>query len=74
MFDLSSGRGAGEREVFCRIKYCVPGIGEGKSKGRRDKAICESYTKYGYTMKEIAEHLGLHYTAVSRGIKRADEK
>jgi REP element-mobilizing transposase RayT len=40
---------------------------------RRDKAMRECHVRYGYTMKEIADRLGLHYTAVSRGIKRAEE-
>ena len=30
--------------------------------------------KYGYTLKEIADHLGIHYTAVSKGIKGFGEK
>ncbi len=24
---------------------------------------------HGYTLKEIADHLGIHYTTVSKGIK-----
>lgn len=45
-----------------------------KVKGRKaeDKAIYAAYVRYGYTMKEIAEHLGVHYATVSRAIKRLD--
>jgi len=45
-----------------------------KVKGRKaeDKAIYDAYVRYGYTMKEIAEHLGVHYATVSRAIKRLD--
>jgi DNA-binding transcriptional ArsR family regulator len=30
----------------------------------------EAHLQYGYTLKEIAEYIGLHYTAVSRAIKK----
>jgi REP element-mobilizing transposase RayT len=45
-----------------------------KVKGRKaeDKAIYDAYVRYGYTMKEIAEHLGVHYATVSRAIKRLE--
>ncbi|MBM4277088.1 MAG: addiction module toxin RelE, partial [Deltaproteobacteria bacterium] len=28
--------------------------------------------RFGYTMKEISDHLGYHYATVSRAIKRAE--
>ena len=37
----------------------------------------EAHLQYGYTLKDIAEYIGVHYTAVSRAIKkieREDEK
>jgi len=30
--------------------------------------------KYGYTLKEIAEHMDVHYTTVSRAINRIEGK
>ncbi|MCK4600248.1 sigma-70 family RNA polymerase sigma factor [Candidatus Bipolaricaulota bacterium] len=30
------------------------------------KAIVSAYRDYGYTLSEIAEHLGVHYSTVSR--------
>jgi len=30
----------------------------------------EAHLQYGYTLKEIAEYIGLHYTAMSRAIKK----
>jgi REP element-mobilizing transposase RayT len=42
----------------------------GKERKAEDKTIYAAYVRYGYTMKEIAEHLGLHYATVSRAIKR----
>jgi len=43
-----------------------------KERKAEDKAIYDAYVRYGYTMKEIAEHLGVHYATVSRAIKRLD--
>ncbi len=39
----------------------------------KDKAIYEAYVRYGYTMKEIAEYLSIHYTTISRIIKRVEK-
>jgi IS30 family transposase len=30
----------------------------------------EAHLQYGYTLKEIAEYIGVHYSTVSRAIKR----
>lgn len=43
-----------------------------KEKTVEDKAIYHAYVRYGYTMKEIADHLGFHYATVSRAIRRAE--
>ena len=32
--------------------------------------IAVAYTEHGYTMREIADHLDLHYATVSRRIRR----
>jgi REP element-mobilizing transposase RayT len=48
---------------------------KGKKERKRkaeDKAIYAAYVRYGYTMKEIAEHLGFHYATISRAIKREE--
>lgn len=37
-------------------------------------AIYAAHVRYGYTLKDIAEHLGVHYTTVSRAIKRMEDK
>jgi len=37
----------------------------------------KAYLQYGYTLKDIAEYIGVHYTTVRRVIKkieREDEK
>ena len=41
---------------------------------RRNELIYTAHVQYGYKLKEIAEHLGIHYTTVSRVIKNAGEK
>jgi REP element-mobilizing transposase RayT len=33
---------------------------------RRNELICEAHVRHGYTLGEIARHLGLHYSTVSR--------
>jgi putative transposase len=37
----------------------------GKKK-KRDKNIVDAVERYGYSQREIAEHLGMHYTTISR--------
>ena len=37
-----------------------------QDKMRRNTAILEAHCSYGYTLKAIGDHLGIHYTTVSR--------
>jgi DNA-binding MarR family transcriptional regulator len=34
----------------------------------------EAHLKYGYTSKEIAEYIGVHYTTVSRVIRKIERE
>ncbi|NTW67236.1 MAG: transposase [Nitrospirae bacterium] len=43
-----------------------------RDKQRRDKKIAEAVEKHLYSQREIAAHLGLHYTSVSRIIHERD--
>ena len=43
-------------------------------KHQRDQAIYTAHVHHGYTLKEIAEYLGIHYATVSRAVKRVEEK
>ncbi|MEA1964608.1 MAG: transposase [Candidatus Aerophobetes bacterium] len=43
------------------------------SKKQRDVLIFNAYTQYGYTMKQIARHLGIHYSTVSRAVRREEK-
>ena len=45
---------------------------KGKERAADDRTIYDAYVRYGYTMKEIAEHLGLHYATIGRAIKRVE--
>jgi REP element-mobilizing transposase RayT len=45
---------------------------KGKERTAEDRAIDNAYVCYGYTMKEIADHLGVHYATISRAIKRVE--
>jgi REP element-mobilizing transposase RayT len=39
-----------------------------------ENAIEEAYTDYGYRMREIAEHLGIHYATVSRRLRKLEQE
>jgi putative transposase len=43
-----------------------------KDRNVKDETIYAAYVRHGYTMKEIAEHLGFHYATISRAMKRAE--
>ena len=45
---------------------------KGKERPAEDKIIYDAYVRYGYTMKEIADHLGFHYATISRAIKQVE--
>jgi len=50
--------------------FCGKKIG---NKNQKDKAIYVGYVRYGYTLKEIAEYLGVHYVTISRAVKRVEK-
>ncbi len=43
--------------------------GKIKDKKRRNLDIHTAHVKFGYTLKEIADHLKVHYTTVSKALK-----
>jgi REP element-mobilizing transposase RayT len=47
---------------------------KGKRGKAKDKTIYNAYVRYGYTMKEISDQLGIHYATISRAIKRVERK
>jgi putative transposase len=46
----------------------------GQSKPVRNAAIAEAHRSHGYTLAEIATHVGLHYSTVSRIAQGADSE
>ncbi len=48
--------------------------GADKARKARDKAIGAAHILYGYTMKEIGDHLGVHYATVSRAVRRQERE
>ena len=44
------------------------------SKARRDQSIYDAHMKHGYMLKEIADHLKTHYTAISKVITQRGRK
>jgi len=45
-----------------------------KDKNKRNRNICTAHLKFGYTLKEIADYLRIHYTTVSKAIKEGGNK
>jgi len=43
-----------------------------QDKKSRDQGMYEAHLQYGYTLKDIAEYIGVHYTTVSKVIKRTE--
>jgi putative transposase len=37
-----------------------------------DQGIMEAYREHGYTMKQVTEHLGVHYATISRRLRRLE--
>ena len=43
-----------------------------KDQKSKEQVIYEAHLQYGYTLKDIAEYIGVHYTTVSRAIKKIE--
>ncbi|MFA7062010.1 MAG: transposase [Pedobacter sp.] len=70
----------GEKERFTEIPRLQRTVGRPplealftagglSTKSVRNQTILEAHVKYGYTLKEVSEHLNVHYTTVSKVIK-----
>jgi putative transposase len=52
-----------------------PGLEELVGGGREwRKGLLEAYQRYGYRLREIADHVGVHYATVSRQLKKMEER
>ena len=45
---------------------------KGRREKRNDEIIYRAHVDHGYRMGEIADHLGVHYTSISRAIRRVE--
>ena len=43
-------------------------------KKHRNRAVMVAYREYGYRLREIAEHLGVHYATVSRRLREQERR
>ena len=43
-------------------------------KRKRDRKIAEAVEKYGYTQRSIGDHLGVHFTYISRILRGREER
>lgn len=57
-----------------------PALGEifkgeagGGDRGKRDEAVCRAVLDHGYKEREVADHLGLHFTSISRILRAKAE-
>ena len=44
-----------------------------RDKRKRNKSISEAVFEHGYTQREVADHLRIHFTSVSRILRTKDE-
>jgi len=60
------------REIPRRQRYIgrpgMKAIFEGQDQRREKELMHRAHVRFGYTLKEIADYLGLHYTTVSRAV------
>jgi REP element-mobilizing transposase RayT len=58
-----------ERLVFRPSLERLLGKENGETRQERNEAILSAHLEYGYSLSEIARHLGLHYTTISKIVK-----
>ncbi len=58
-----------ERFVFRPFLEQLLGKEDGETREERNEAILSAHLEYGYSLSEIARHLGLHYTTISKIVK-----
>jgi hypothetical protein len=60
------------REQRYLTRPALKEIFKAKDKKSKDQVMYEAHLQYGYTLKDIAEYIGVHYTTVSRAIKKIE--
>ena len=56
-----------------RLCPILPRYSSFAGKAERNKVIYDAHGRYGHTLKEIADPLGIHYATVSRIVKKMTE-
>ncbi len=51
----------------------VPARG-GATQAKRDRAIWKAHVQYGYSLATVGQHLGLHYTTISKNRSASAEQ
>ncbi len=73
-FDRETDDLPGGKLPFGRPSLGVLVSAKGQSgKHQRNEEVCRAYFEYGYNLKEIAAHLGVHYATVSRIVAKKRE-
>ena len=62
-------RGRDLREVAQSSVRAQPLAAYVRAHPKRDRAIAEAYASGGYTMQEIGDYFGLHYSRVSKIVR-----
>ena len=64
------------KEILRKQRYVTrPPLNEilkPKDQKSKKQVMYEAHLQYGYTLKDIAEYIGVHYTIVSRAIKKIE--
>jgi hypothetical protein len=60
------------REERYLTRPALKEIFKSKNKKSKDQVMYEAHLQYGYTLKDIAEYIGVHYSTVSRAIKKIE--
>ena len=58
----------------CQRLVSRPSLAEVLRNAEDSAPIAEAYREHGYTMKEIADYLGVHYATVSRRLRRHEQE
>ena len=48
-------------------------FGAHRGKKERNRLIRTAHLQYGYSLREIADHLGIHYSTASKVVSQADD-
>jgi putative transposase len=60
------------REERYLTRPALKEIFKDKDQKSKDQARYEAHLQYGYTLKDIAEYIGVHYSTVSGAIKKVE--